>query len=421
MNKRRKFLKLASASAIAMMFPVTSLYASRTISRKKLIVLTLEGGCDTLNMFIPNQDKAEINKYIQLRGKNSKSNIAILKDTLALRGSIYSLHPKLTVLQKMWHDNKVALFPGTHSGDSSNTSHFYQFNFFDRGAYGDAGISGDDSGWLARYLNNQGKTDVDSKLYAYNFASDRNMFKNAATSVFGGNRPYNMNIGITNKTIKHIKENYVKTRDGEMAHIVNTQKIIFARVNKIKKLGLTGTSNTNFKSLPVIARDMTNAIEMLRGVEEMDLVQLSMGGFDTHTGEQVRHDRLFDTLNKALSVFKTTLSNEEMKHTLLVVQTEFSRTLDSNGTQGTDHGKAAMWFAIGGSVKKGLYGRNAKSCLTDTNDIYKSTAGRYYLKEKNDYRDILATALKWIGADNPATAFDIGKNAYTFKNKGYLL
>lgn len=414
MNNRRNFLKLAGASAIAMMFPATinAAKASRlSLTRKKLIVLTLEGGCDTLNMFIPNLNTEEESKYLELRGPGSKSDIAIPKeDTLPLEGTIYSLHPKLKALKDMWNTGNVALFPGTHSGDQSNTSHFFQFNFFDRGAYGSAGQSKNSAGWLARYLNNEGKVATDDTLYAYNFATSRNMFDGAETSVFGGSMPYQASIGIGNITKQRIIKDHTKPRDGELGRIVDNQKIIFARAEKVKGFYLTKSAEYP------LTRDMINAMEMLSKEVDMDVVQLSAGAYDTHTGQLIRHNKLFTELNSALNVFN---ERADLDNTLLIVQTEFSRTLDSNGTQGTDHGKAAMWFAIGGEVKKGLYGRENKTCLTGPNDIFTSLSGRTYMKEKNDYRDVLATALKWIGANDPGAAFPDGYD-FTSKDKGYM-
>jgi len=35
--------------------------------------------------------------------------------------------------------------------------------------------------------------------------------------------------------------------------------------------------------------------------------------------------------------------------------TEFGRTLAQNASGGTDHGNAAAWFVLGGSVRGGIY------------------------------------------------------------------
>lgn len=427
MNNRRKFLKLASAGVLAMILPSTPAYAASSIGRKKLILLTLEGGCDTLNMFIPNRTAAEEAQYLKLRGDEAKSFLAIeKKNTLALNDTIYSMHPKLTAIRDAWNSGNLALFPATHSGDESNTSHFHQFNLFDRGAYSDAGLNGSFDGWIARYLNDEGKSD--NGLYAYNFATARKMFANANSQVFGHSNAASLNLSVESSVLTTINEmNDEKVRDGRAKEIVDTQKTIFARINRLKGLGMTNTANASYKASSSTAKSMTNAIEMLRGIDEMDVVQLSLGGFDTHTDQLRRQDALFTNLNDAIEVF-TKLGEDELENTLLVVQTEFSRTLDANGTGGTDHGKAAMWFVVGGEVRKGVYGKNVDTCLTGTltkddlnsmDDMKISASNRYYFNEKNDYRDVLATSLDWIGAKDPASAFDLGNGVsnYSYKNK----
>jgi uncharacterized protein (DUF1501 family) len=50
---------------------------------------------------------------------------------------------------------------------------------------------------------------------------------------------------------------------------------------------------------------------------------------------------------------------------IVMVGSEFGRTVRENGSLGTDHGGGGAWFAFGGSTKGGIYGD--LPALTDAN------------------------------------------------------
>ena len=57
-------------------------------------------------------------------------------------------------------------------------------------------------------------------------------------------------------------------------------------------------------------------------------------------------------LARGLAALRTELS-ETWKNTVVLVVTEFGRTVSINGTRGSDHGTGGMAFALGGSVAGG--------------------------------------------------------------------
>ena len=85
---------------------------------------------------------------------------------------------------------------------------------------------------------------------------------------------------------------------------------------------------------------------------------LEAGGWDTHvrqgTSNGALYNRLAD-LGNALAVLPTELG-PVWKKTVVVVVTEFGRTVMGNGTGGTDHGTASVHFALGGAVRRGIEG-----------------------------------------------------------------
>jgi uncharacterized protein (DUF1501 family) len=88
---------------------------------------------------------------------------------------------------------------------------------------------------------------------------------------------------------------------------------------------------------------------------------VSMGGFDTHDGQNMNQADLLARLSHALGYFDTTLATlggvDMRNNVTLFTASDFGRTLTSNG-DGTDHGWGSHHFVMGGAVNGAeIYGR----------------------------------------------------------------
>ena len=78
---------------------------------------------------------------------------------------------------------------------------------------------------------------------------------------------------------------------------------------------------------------------------------------------------------------------------LILGFSEFGRRVRENGSGGTDHGAAGPMFAIGNSVKAGLYGGPPSLTSLDDGD----------LRHTVDFRQVYATVLEtWFEAPSQA-------------------
>jgi uncharacterized protein (DUF1501 family) len=85
------------------------------------------------------------------------------------------------------------------------------------------------------------------------------------------------------------------------------------------------------------------------------LAALEVGGWDTHAHQPQRLPPVLKTLDDGLVGLKDGMG-DAWKQTVVLVVTEFGRTVRSNGTQGTDHGTASVAFVLGGRVAGGRVG-----------------------------------------------------------------
>ncbi len=85
------------------------------------------------------------------------------------------------------------------------------------------------------------------------------------------------------------------------------------------------------------------------------LAALEVGGWDTHAHQMRRLPPVLKTLDDGLAALRDGLG-DTWPNTVVLVATEFGRTVRINGTQGTDHGTASVAFVLGGAVAGGRVG-----------------------------------------------------------------
>jgi uncharacterized protein (DUF1501 family) len=82
---------------------------------------------------------------------------------------------------------------------------------------------------------------------------------------------------------------------------------------------------------------------------------ISLDGWDTHANQGAASGSLalrLQSLDAALASLKQDLGST-WHDTVVIVATEFGRTVSANGTGGTDHGAGGAAFLLGGSVRGG--------------------------------------------------------------------
>lgn len=142
---------------------------------------------------------------------------------------------------------------------------------------------------------------------------------------------------------------------------------------------------------------------------------VSMGGFDTHDGQNMNQADLLARISHALGYFDTTLGTLGMRDNVtLFTASDFGRTLTSNG-DGTDHGWGAHHFVSGGAVNGGeIFGRFPQFGMT----LSDSASNAYLPVTSVD--TIGSTLGKWFGATDAQldTVFPNLKNFN--RNLGFL-
>jgi uncharacterized protein (DUF1501 family) len=86
---------------------------------------------------------------------------------------------------------------------------------------------------------------------------------------------------------------------------------------------------------------------------------VDVGGWDTHVGQGAATGYLasrFEELGRGLAGFANELGDTAWRHTVVVVVSEFGRTMRENGNRGTDHGHGSVYWVLGGGLSAGSAG-----------------------------------------------------------------
>jgi uncharacterized protein (DUF1501 family) len=136
--------------------------------------------------------------------------------------------------------------------------------------------------------------------------------------------------------------------------------------------------------------DTDRLAHLIRRDPSIRVAFLALGGWDTHVSQGAAQGQLAGHLAQladGLSGFAKALG-PEYQDTVVLVISEFGRTVKENGNGGTDHGHGNVMWVMGGPVRGGkVYGRwpgLAKSALYQERDLAVTT----------DFREPIETVLR---------------------------
>lgn len=412
---RRDVLKVAlSGAGIMALGPlarrIPAAHGAPVPGQKTLVVIDLDGGCDTLNAVIP----LAVPEYATRRPTLAVPPASALSLASGPGGpTAYGLHPQFDRLQTLWNDGDVG-FVHKVGYPIENLSHFESQDVFSRAVRGDFGVLGlTPSGWIARYAEVEAPTPTG----AVSIGMGR------PTSFVGGaSNPlqvsslqafrFNSDPGASNNHLYRVQLIQqmlaASTATGTPAEVrtaVEQAYDLSAQVQAALSAYNTyaATSGVVWPSPSTsISRNLKDVAALVYAGFDTRVFFTGIGGFDTHGGQGTTTGTLptlFQRVDDAIGAFVADMKNMgTWDDTAIVLYTEFGRRNYENGSQGTDHGAGFEMIVLGGAVNGGLYGQ----------DITSQDLQGEYLEYSVDFRDVYREVLKdhlGVGAANLATVF----------------
>jgi uncharacterized protein (DUF1501 family) len=356
---RRRFLSsgLAAASGLALPIGRAGWFARASeTDGKRLIVIFLRGAVDGLNVLVPYGDD---NYY------NARSTIAVAAPgrehgAIDLDGH-FGLHPALAALLPHWRAGHLAFVHASGSPDPTR-SHFDAQLYMENGTPG-RGVSAD--GWMNRLLGTLPGPQSASRAIAFgpqipriligsqpvaNLASGNDVGKPLAIDRPGVSQAFASLYGGNDAMSKAFQDS-VQSRQQMQADAVS----MAAADSKEQMAADNGAPLPN--GFPA---DAAKLARMMRQDAKIRLAFFALGGWDTHirqgNGEGQLANRL-RPLGDGLAALASGLG-PAFDDTLIVVMSEFGRTVHENGNGGTDHGHGNVLWLLGGQIAGGrVYGQ----------------------------------------------------------------
>lgn len=359
MPNRREFLRLAAGHAMA---GATALSAPQWLFRTAeaattdhtLLTIFLRGGCDGLNVVVPYAD----DEYHRLRPsiRIPAPGPGVTDAALNLDG-YFGLHPALTGLHALYRQGRLAVLPAVHYANASR-SHFEGQAALER-AGGPEG-----TGWLNRYLAATGGSPGLRGLALATSAPDAlrgGVQVRALNSLSGAvlSRDAAEETRLVSTLQAQFRARTPGSESKALAQVREAGALAVADLSFLRSLGAASYVPVATYPNTVLGTRLRDAALLIKAGYGLEVGTIDFGGWDTHVGQGNgnplgRQSRLLAELDQGLSALLTDLGPAASKVTVLVM-TEFGRTLAQNANAGTDHGNAAAWFVLGGSVRGGIY------------------------------------------------------------------
>ena len=377
---------------------LTAIAQAQGLGSRRLVVVYLGGGNDSLNTLISYRDAA----YYSRRPSIAVPAGQVLQVGTDAAGNALGLHPRLGGLQNIFNEGRLALVQRTGYNNSSR-SHFEASDI-----WGTANPqSSSSSGWLGRYLDTLPRP-LDA-LSAWNTTGETPRallsgqsgvpaIPNATTYTFGS-----PNRGAAAQQERVAAQTMAANAAAGRPHLAFLNSTSRGAIETLDRVAQASAyvptvvyPNNGFaQSLRTVAG------AIVRGVGSR-VYWTQTGGFDTHAGQGAggggAYGNLMGTVGDGLAAFYTDIRNQGLgADTTVVVFSEFSRRISENGSGGTDHGAAGVMMVLGGSVRGGLYG--TAPSLSPGHPTLENNSGD--VRYETDFRSVYARLLdQWFGVNS---------------------
>jgi uncharacterized protein (DUF1501 family) len=369
MLTRRRFLQSSSLLALSQTVPLFVARTARAAAPDKggrvLVVVQLDGGNDALNTIVPHADPA----YEKFRPTLRLAR----KDLVKLTDSV-GLHPSLKPLEKLLDAGHLAVVPGV-GYPNPNRSHFESMAIWQTARFDPEEQTA--AGWLGRALDPSAGT-------AY-------MVGGAVPVALRGRRSTAVSLGRVEDLIladpATARQAVGPKPEDDLLAFVRRQAVdAHAAADRLARL--TGPDDARYPGTGLAER-LKLVARLLKADLGARVFYTLQAGYDTHASQRFTHSSLLGEFAGAVAAFFVDLAAAKLADRVaLLAFSEFGRTVQENGSAGTDHGTAGAVVLAGPGVKGGLTG--TMPSLTDL------VAGEP--KMTTDFRGIYAAALTdWLG------------------------
>jgi uncharacterized protein (DUF1501 family) len=384
---RRQFVAAgASMSALAMFpdwLPRISMAKNFAANRDIMVSIFMRGGADGLSLVAPFADAAYY---------TSRSSIAIPRPdagqaTSGINLDNFFMFPQaMAGLVPAYQAKDLLIVHGTGSLNNSR-SHFDAQRYMEVGKPADPSLI---TGWLGRHLASIPPLKPEAPLRALGIANGLQKTLVGAPNTLPIGNPANYTVGGSATTqaqrLAFMDTDYA----GSTEPLKSAALDATATVTLLKSVNFNGYVPANGAVYPTsgFGRALRSVAVLIKQDVGIEAAQVDIGGWDTHSAQDPLAGSMFRTMtdfSTSLAAFYADVIATGFTVTV-VAFSEFGRNVRENGSNGTDHGRAGVLFAMGKGI---VGGRVLTKVPWVTLDRANLEAGQD-LKVTVDLRDILS-------------------------------
>jgi uncharacterized protein (DUF1501 family) len=336
-HRRRQLLRSAMAAGIACsggMFASQVSFAGADAGQRRFVFVLLRGALDGLAAVPPVGDP----EYARLRGELDLSSAAQLHRL----DDLFALHPALDFMAELWRQKQLAVVHAVAT-PYRERSHFDAQDVLESGALRPHDSS---SGWLNRALAGLPRQGA-GRNAGIALGANVPLAMRGPTEVASwspGNLP-----GMDEDTLHRIGQMYGADAllSQRLSEALGADEIAGMEGGMGAGKGRQGAAQ-----IQQVTRAAANFLVQPAGPS---VAMFDTTGWDTHANQGAEQGALalrLGALDAGLKSLREGLA-AAWDRTVVLVATEFGRTVKINGTRGTDHGTGTVAFMLGGAVRGG--------------------------------------------------------------------
>lgn len=349
---RRDFMQMMAVAAGGLVPLGRQAWAARSqpdsSTQRKLVVIMLRGAVDGLSVVAPYGDA----NYYQVRSTIALPRPGSENGLLDLDG-YFGLHPALAALQPWWQQRKLAFVHAAGSPDPTR-SHFDAQDYMESGT---PGRKGTQDGWMNRLLTVLPGPAVPTRAISVGPVMPRILAgRAAATNIASGAAATRASL-LDRPQIGSAFDRLYQG-DGKLSNVYQqaqaAHKEVMSSMDAEMQMANGGAPLPN--GFP---NDAARLATLMRNDPNVQMAFVALGGWDTHANQGSSGGQLANhlaPLGQGLATLAQRLG-PMFDDTVIVVMSEFGRTVRENGNRGTDHGHGNVMWVLGGPVAGGkVYG-----------------------------------------------------------------
>ncbi|MBV8360554.1 MAG: DUF1501 domain-containing protein [Deltaproteobacteria bacterium] len=349
---RREFIRAATLAASGVLILRPHAWLARASSavnnHKRLVLVFLRGAVDGLNVVVPYDDG---NYY------ENRPSIALPRTgeraVLNLDG-YFGLNPALDSLMPAWKEGTLAFVHACGSPDPTR-SHFDAQDYIESGT---PGIRTTPDGWMNRTLTALPGPHQPTEALSLGAVLPRILSGSSPVANIplgrGAARPMPLDNPRIERVFDQLYEGYDPLSKAYQEGRLARQKLLGELTQDMAEADKGAPGPEGFPN------DAARLAWLIQRDSSVRLAFISLGGWDTHVNQGSISGQLANhlkPLGDGLADFVKKLG-PAYDDTVILVVSEFGRTVRENGNGGTDHGHGNVMWVMGGPVRgRRVYGQ----------------------------------------------------------------